>query len=102
LDEARTPALPGIAVERELADHEQPAAHVLEPQIHLASRVRKQPQADHLLGHPAEFLLRVVRAQAHEQQEAAPDPAGRPATDPDLRAAHALEDRKSTRLTPVT
>ena len=72
-DEAWTPSLGRVAVQRELRDDEGRAAYVAESKIHLVVAVRKYPQAHHLVRHPQQLSLAVGVGEADQEQESAVD-----------------------------
>ena len=70
VDEARPPALRGVAVERELRDHEQLAADVGEREVHLVVGVREESEADDFVGHPRDTCFIVRMREADEKEKA--------------------------------
>ena len=71
--EAGPAALADGAVEGELTHHQHLTAHGLQPKIHFVVFIGKDPEAQQLLRQLGGVGLRVLRAHAQENQEAAPN-----------------------------
>src|SRR5258707_923594 len=69
----RAAAFSGVAVQRELRDHEHAAPLLREIAIHLAFVVPEQAQAEDLVGHPVQDCIRISGREPGEREESAPD-----------------------------
>ena len=91
-DPRRAPALPSVAVQRELRDHEHLAAHVLERTVHLALVVLEDPQVDDLPASALDLAAGARRRRTPTRiRRPGPDLRDRLPVDPDRGAGHALE-----------
>ena len=72
---ARPVAARGIGGQGELADDQEPAGHCGQVEVHLASGVAEDAQAQHLVDEPVGDGLGVVGLGADEEEQARADPA---------------------------
>ncbi len=75
VDEARSPSLLRVTVERELRDNQNGAAHVGQREVHLVLGVRKNAKPGDLLCHPIDLGLAVAGRESNEDDETAADAA---------------------------
>ena len=96
---ARAIAARGVGGERELADHEQAAAHGRQIEVHLAGGVAEDAQPQHLVDELVGDGVGVVGLGADEEEQAPADPTDDPAFDLDPRLGDALQegDHRATR-----
>ncbi len=99
---AGTPATAQVGVERELRDHQRPAADVAQREVHLAGLVGEDAQPGDLVREQPRLRLRILRADAHQH-----DQPRRRLQPPDDLADHAhlalcgaLHDRSHRRHLP--
>ena len=71
--EARTSSLAGVAVQGELAHHQQSSSRLLHRAIHLPLVVGEEAERGDLVGHPRHPLHRVVVGEADQEEEPTPD-----------------------------
>jgi hypothetical protein len=74
-----------------LGHDEDLAADLGERAVHLALLVFEHPEMEHLLGQPVVLAEPIVLADAHEQEEARPDPGDELTSDRDRGSGDALE-----------
>src|SRR5690606_9116303 len=91
LDEAGPPALPRVAVERELADDQYTAADFLQRKIHLPLGIGEQPQPHYLVRHPPQPVFVVVGTESDQQQITSPDLTRDAVAHRHPRTGHALQ-----------
>jgi hypothetical protein len=86
-----TSALAGIAVERELGDHENGSPDLGQRQVHLAVIVGKQPEPGDLGGHPNGIFASVAVGEPDQQAIARADSADFASVDGDRGFGHTLQ-----------
>src|SRR6266487_2309763 len=95
LVEGRAAALPAIARERELRDHEDCASHVLNRQVDMPGRVGRifeDAQFANLAGDVVDIGRPIALFDADEDQQPSADLSGRTVSDGDGGAQHPLDD----------
>ena len=93
VNKTRATALPAIAVKCELAHHEYRSTRFDQRTIHLSFVVFKYPHVDNLVCEPVEFLFRIRRGDAEQDQQTGGDLAGCFSVDYHLGPAYSLNTR---------
>jgi hypothetical protein len=93
INKARPPTLPTIAEQRELANHQHPAADIGQRQIHLSGVIFKHAQTNDFLRQPANLGVAILMPDSQEHDEPAANPPCFGALHRDMSLTHSLHTR---------